>query len=215
MITNNRNYKLLLKQAKKFKVKNIIITDTKKYHIALSKKIKSINIFNDFSKFEKIFPRKIDYVMSSIVGLDGLSPTINIIKHTKKIAIANKEAIICAWNLIKKKLDYHKTKFIPVDSEHFSIWYGIKNNSDLIDKLILTASGGPFLNLPFKNFKKINLHEALNHPRWKMGQKISIDSATMTNKVFEIIEAKNIFNISYKDISILTHLNSYSFYFKI
>lgn len=209
LLTTNKNYRLLLKQAKKFKVKNIIITDTKNYHIALSKKIKSINIFNDFSKFDKIFPRKIDYVMSSIVGLDGLSPTINIIKHTKTIAIANKEAIICAWNLIKKKLDYHKTKFIPVDSEHFSIWYGIKNNSDLIDKLILTASGGPFLNLPFKNFKKINLHEALKHPRWKMGQKISIDSATMTNKVFEIIEAKNIFNISYKDISILTHPLSY------
>ena len=102
LLTTNRNYRLLLKQAKKFNVKNIIITDKKNYHIALSKKIKSIKIFNDFSKLEKIFPKKIDYVMSSIVGLDGLIPTINIIKHTKTIVIANKESIICAWNLIKK-----------------------------------------------------------------------------------------------------------------
>ena len=108
----------------------------------MSKKIKSIKIYNNFDKFEEIFPRKLDYVMSSIVGLDGLIPTINIIKHTKTIAIANKESILCAWNLIKKNLALHKTNFIPVDSEHFSIWYALKNNSNLsINKIFLTASG--------------------------------------------------------------------------
>ena len=210
LLTTNRNYRLLLKQAKKFNVKNIIITDKKNYHIALSKKIKSIKIFNDFSKFEKIFPRKIDYVMSSIVGLDGLIPTINIIKHTKTIVIANKESIICAWNLIKKKLDIHKTKFIPVDSEHFSIWYALKNYSNSsINKIFLTASGGSLLNFSKSKLKNVKLSEILNHPNWKMGKKITVDSSTMMNKVFEIIEAKKIFNLNYNQLGILIHPKSY------
>ena len=129
--------------------------------------------------------------MSSIVGLDGLYPTLNIIKFTKVIAIANKESIICAWNLIFKELKKNKTKFIPVDSEHFSIWYAQKNSpySD-IEKIYLTASGGSLLNIPKKNFDKLNVKTILKHPNWKMGKKITIDSSTMMNKVFEIIEAK-------------------------
>ena len=96
--------------------------------------------------------------MSSIVGLDGLDPTFKIIKYTKKIAIANKESIICAWNLIKKELKKNKTKFIPVDSEHFSIWYALKNNNkDNIEKIYLTASGGPLLNITKKKFKKLKI----------------------------------------------------------
>ena len=109
--------------------------------------------------------------MSAISGIEGLNPTVKIIKHTKKIAIANKEAIICGWNLILKELKKNNTQFIPVDSEHFSIWYGLKNNDDLINKLILTASGGPFIDLPFNMFKKINLKQALKHPNWKMEKK--------------------------------------------
>jgi len=158
---------------------------------------------------DKIFKKKIDYVMSSISGLEGLVPTFKIIKYTKNIAIANKEAIICGWNLIKKELLKNNTEFIPVDSEHFSVWYGLRNNKDLIEKIYLTASGGPFFKLPLTEFKNIKLQDALNHPNWKMGKKISIDSATMMNKVFEIIEAKNIFNISYKQLSILIHPKSY------
>ena len=143
--------------------------------------------------------------MCAITGVEGLIPTLLSIRHTRKIAIANKESIICGWNLINKELKKFDTKFVPVDSEHFSIWYGMKNNKDIIEKLILTASGGPFINLPIKNFKKIKVSQALKHPNWKMGKKISVDSATMMNKVFEIIEAKNIFNLDYKNISILTH----------
>ena len=105
LLTANRNYKLILEQAKKFNVKNIIITDKKSFDLARSKnKIKNLNISNNFQNLEKIFKNKIDYVMSSIVGLDGLVPTFKVIKHTNKIAIANKESIICAWNLIKKEL---------------------------------------------------------------------------------------------------------------
>jgi len=138
-----------------------------------------------------------------------LKPTLDIIKYTKTIAIANKESIICGWNLILKKLNKHKVNFIPVDSEHFSIWYASKHIKTNIDKIILTASGGPFFDLPLSKFKDIKLSQALKHPNWNMGKKISIDSATMMNKVFEIIEAKKIFDIKYKDLSILIHPKSY------
>jgi len=210
LLSANKNYSKLLKQAKKYKVKNLVITDNKSYQSLKKKNKKKIyNIYNNFENLNKIFKNKADYIMSAITGIDGLIPTIKIIKHTKKIAIANKEAIICGWNLISKELKKNKTEFIPVDSEHFSIWYGLKNNKDLVDQLILTASGGPFIDLPLSKFKKINLKQALKHPNWKMGKKITIDSATMMNKVFEVIEAKNIFNIDYSKINIFTHPNSY------
>ena len=212
LLTADKNYKLLLKQAKKYNVKNLIITNKKNYQILKDKlKInKSIKVFNNYNSFNKIFKKKIYYVMSSISGIDGLSPTLKIIKYTQNIAVANKESIIIAWNLIYKELKKNKTNFIPVDSEHFSIWYGLNNNdSKKLDKIYLTASGGPFTNLPLKNFKKIRLKQALNHPNWRMGKKISIDSATMINKIYEVIEAKNIFNINYKNIKILIHPNSY------
>jgi len=210
LLTANKDYSTLFKQAKKFNVKNLIITNSRSYEI-LKKKCKRLNIkvFNDFEMLDKIFKKKIDYVMSSISGLEGLVPTFKIIKYTKNIAIANKEAIICGWNLIKKELLKNNTEFIPVDSEHFSVWYGLRNNKDLIERIYLTASGGPFFKLPLNEFKNIKLQDALNHPNWKMGKKISIDSATMMNKVFEIIEAKNIFNLNYNDLSILTHPQSF------
>ena len=205
------NYKELLKQAKFFKVKNLIITNEKSYDkIKKDKFSKKINIYNNFDCFKKIFSKRIDYTMSSISGIQGLKPTIEIIKFTNKIAIANKEAIICGWNLIQKELKKNKTEFIPVDSEHFSIWYAIRNiNKDLIEKVYLTASGGPFLNKPLNKLNNVNYKQAIKHPNWKMGKKISIDSATMMNKVFEIIEAKKIFDIPYKKLSILIHPKSY------
>jgi 1-deoxy-D-xylulose-5-phosphate reductoisomerase len=147
--------------------------------------------------------------MSSIVGIEGLYPTLKIIKYTKKIAIANKESIVCGWNLLKKNFLKFKTEFIPVDSEHFSIWYSLKNNDDKIHKIYLTASGGPFLNFSKSKLKNIKISQAINHPNWKMGKKISIDSATMMNKVFEIIEAKKIFDLEYNKLNILTHPASY------
>ena len=210
LLTAQKNYKLIIKQAKKFSVKHIIITDKKSYQAAISRNIKNIKIYNNFTQFNKIFPKKLDYVMSAIVGLDGLVPTINIIKYTKAIAIANKETIICAWNLIKKKLDHYKTKFIPVDSEHFSIWYALKNCKNLnINKIYLTASGGSLLNVPKSKLKKIKLSKILKHPNWKMGRKITVDSSTMMNKVFEIIEAKKIFNLNYNQLGIIIHPKSY------
>ena len=211
LLTARKNYKLLLKQANTFNVTNIIITDLNSFKKAKKiNKNKKINIYNDFNVFDKIFRSKIDYTMSSIIGLDGLYPTLKIIKYTKLIAIANKEAIICGWELIKKKLKTYKTKFLPVDSEHFSIWKIINyENEKNIDQIFLTASGGPFLNKSINQIKNVDISEALNHPNWKMGKKISIDSATMMNKIFEVIETKNIFSTTYKKISILIHPKSY------
>ena len=210
LLTANKNYKKLLNAAIKFNVKNLIITDLESYKLLKIKTRRlNINIFNNFNCFDRIFKKKIDYTMSSIVGLDGLFPTKEIIKHTKKIAIANKESLICGWNIINREIKKNKTKFIPVDSEHFSIWFNLKKNTNSIKKIYLTASGGPFLNLSLNKFKNIKMKDALNHPSWKMGKKISIDSSTLMNKVYEIIEAKNIFNIGYDKLSILTHPNSY------
>ena len=147
--------------------------------------------------------------MSSISGFSGLQPTIDIIKYTKTIAIANKESIICGWNLIDKQLKQNKTQFIPIDSEHFSIWSLLYKKKDNIDKIYITASGGPFLNKKINSLKNIKPMHAINHPKWKMGKKISVDSATMINKIFEILEAKKIFNISLKKLKILLHPNYY------
>ena len=211
LLTANKSYNLLLKQAKKFKVKNLIITDKESFKKAnkINNNLK-LKIYNDFNSFNKIFFKKVDYTMSSITGIDGLEPTIKIIKHSKKIAIANKESIICGWNLIKKELRKNSTKFIPVDSEHFSLWYGLKNkNNNSLEKIYLTASGGPLYKINNNKMDKVTVKQALKHPNWKMGKKISIDSATLINKVYEVIEAKNIFDISYKNINILIHPKSY------
>ena len=211
LLSANKNYKKLFDIAKKFKVKNIIISDPRTYKkLKKENKNKKIRIFNNFNNLNKIIKKKIDYVMNSIVGIEGLEPTLKIIHLTKKIAIANKESIICGWSLIEKKLKKHNTNFIPVDSEHFSLWFGLKNvHINSIEKIYITASGGPFYKKPLKSFQNIKTKEALNHPSWKMGKKISIDSATMINKVYEVIEAKNIFEIPYSKIKILIHPKSY------
>ena len=209
-LSAKNNYKKLFKQAQIFNVKNLIITHSDSYQKAIKiNKNKKIRLFNNFN-FNKIIKKKLDYVMSSISGLDGLRPTFDIIKHTKKIAIANKESIICAWPLLKKELAKHKTNFVPVDSEHFSLWNEIKDvNPDHIKKIYLTASGGPLLNHKINFFKKVDISTILKHPTWKMGKKISVDSATMMNKCYEIIEAKNIFNLNYNKIDILIQPDSY------
>jgi 1-deoxy-D-xylulose-5-phosphate reductoisomerase len=209
LLSANKNYSKLYEQAKKFNVKNIIILDKKGYEILKNKKNdKRFKIYNSFDSFDKIFKRRIDYTMSSIIGLSGLAPTLGIMKYTKTLAIANKESIICGWNLLTKEIKKNKVKFIPVDSEHFSIWYALQQKKYL-EKIILTASGGPFNNLPISKFKNIKISDALDHPNWKMGNKITIDSSTMMNKVFEIIEAKKIFNLEFNNLSILIHPKSY------
>ena len=212
LLSANKNISLLIKQVNEFNVKNIIISNHKSY-LAAKKKLKNkkINIYNSLSMLNNILDKKkMFYSMVAIVGLDGLSSCLNVIKYSKNVAIANKESLICGWSLIKKSLKKYKVNFIPVDSEHFSIYSLINNqNYKSIDKIFITASGGPFLKKNITNFKVIKLSDALNHPNWKMGRKISIDSSTMMNKLFEVIEARKIFNLNYKDIIILIHPKSY------
>ena len=213
LLTANKNYKKLIKQAKFFDVKNVIISDNNSFLIATNLlKNTKIKVYKNFDSLNKIFnnKKKIDYTMCAISGFQGLKPTLDIIRYTKIIAIANKESIICGWNLIKENLKKYKTNFIPVDSEHFSIWSLINNSKkNNFEKIYLTASGGPFRKFPLKKFKNISIKDALKHPNWSMGKKISIDSATMMNKVFEIIEAKKIFNLKYNQLEILVHPKSY------
>ena len=211
-LSTNTNVKKLLKQSLILKPKSVIIFD-KKNHLKYKKKFtnKKIKVFNSFKELKKkSLKTKIDYIMCAITGLAGLDSTINCIDITKNIAIANKESIICAWSLIEKKLTKNKTKFIPVDSEHFSIWSLLKNESiNSVEKLIITASGGPFLNYKLSKLKNVRSKDAIKHPNWNMGKKISIDSATLMNKVFEVIEAQRIFKIDIKKFEIFIHPKSY------
>ncbi len=212
LLSTFSNVRKIIKQAKELNVKNIIINDFKKFEFAKKKFRKNkLKIFNNFEDINKILvKKKIYYSMISVSGIDGLKPTLILSKYTKNLAIVNKESLICAWDLIKKKLIKYNTNFIPIDSEHYSIFNLLGNNKkDDVEKVYITASGGPFLNYPKSKFKFIKPRNALNHPNWKMGKKITIDSSTLMNKVFEVIEAKNLFGLSYDKISILTHPKSY------
>ena len=162
LLTANKNYKNLLKQSKKFNVKNLIVTDFKSFNKArILNKNKSVKIYNNFENLDKILNKKIDYTMSSIVGIDGLLPTLKIIKYSNKIAIANKEAIICGWDLIKSELNKNKTIFMPVDSEHYSIWEILNSEQNSkIEKIYITASGGPFFK---KQKKKLLIQISMRH----------------------------------------------------
>ncbi len=211
LLTTNQNIKKIYEQAIEFNVKQIVIFDKDKY-IKFKQKFKNKKI-KVFFNIKDVFINnkfKVFLTINGISGINGLEPTLDLIKYSNNIAIANKESIICGWKFIYKELIKYKSNFIPLDSEHFSIWSLIKNeNVDNIKKIYLTASGGPFLHKKLYKIKNIKPKYALKHPNWKMGKKISIDSATMMNKIFETIEAYNIFNIDIKKFEILIHPKSY------
>ena len=212
LLSTNKNSTKIYNQAKKFNVKSLIIHDKETFiknkNYFKKKKIKLFQSVIEY--YQKNKKKKLDYTMSSISGLEGLISTLDIIKLSKNIAIANKESIVCGWSLIKKKLKKHKTNFIPVDSEHFSILDLIKiEKKSNIKKIFITASGGPFLNQNLKKIKKTNPANAIKHPTWKMGKKISVDSATLMNKVFELIEAMKIFDLKKSNFEIIIQPSSY------
>jgi len=211
LLSTNKNIKIIKKQIKSFKVKNVIIHDEKTFNEKkFSFKKQKINVYQNVKDFKKKYKAKLDYVMSSTIGLSGLEPTLDIVQCTKRIAIANKESIICGWNLIQKKLKKYNTKFIPIDSEHFSIFELIKNEKiNNIKKIYITASGGPFLNIKKSKLDKFIPKNAIKHPTWRMGKKISVDSSTLINKVYELIEAKKIFNLDYDKFEIIIQPTSY------
>jgi 1-deoxy-D-xylulose-5-phosphate reductoisomerase len=211
LLVADKNYKKLYKQAVKLNSKYIYINDkTKIKKIAKLVGNKKIKIIHDFKDINNILKKKIDLTMSAVSGIDGLKYNLMIIKHTKKILLANKESIICGWNLIKKELNKFKTIYQPVDSEHFAIYELMKSiNINMLKDIHITASGGPFLNTKLSDLKNISIKSALNHPKWKMGKKISIDSATLMNKIFEVMEAYRLFNFSKNKIKIIIHPQSF------
>ena len=209
LLTANNNYKKLIQQAKEFKAKNVLIKNIK-FYPKVKKSLKKTNVYSGDTSIKKIISKKIDYTMSAIVGLAGLQPTIDAIEISKTVAIANKETIICGWELLYKNIKKYKTKILPVDSEHFSIMELTKNLTDKdIEEIIITASGGPFLNTPTRKLDKVKFKDAIKHPNWKMGKKISIDSANLMNKVFEVLEASKLFNFNVKKYKVLIHPQSY------
>ncbi len=206
ILSANKNLKLIKTQIKKFNPKYFIINDYYTYKKLKNLNYKKCKILNNFDlKLNK----KNDITISAIPGIEGLNPTINFIKMSKKMLIANKESIVSGWDILKKVAKKNSTKIIPIDSEHFSLSrILLKHKIEKVKKFYITASGGPFLNHNLKDLKKITPLEALKHPKWKMGKKISIDSATLMNKILELVEARKLFNIPSKKLDIVIHPNS-------
>ena len=206
LLSGNNNVELLILQAKKFKPK-YVYSNNFFFKEKLKTFCKNNNIFfiDDLNSLKKI---KFDVTIAAISGMAGLLPTINIIKFSKKILIANKESIICGWKFILKELKKHHCNFTPIDSEHFSILNLIENkNLNSVKYIYLTASGGPFFEKKV-NLNKVTPAQAAKHPNWKMGKKISIDSANLMNKVLEVIEASLIFNLPINKFKIIIHPQS-------
>ncbi|MBD1172124.1 1-deoxy-D-xylulose-5-phosphate reductoisomerase [Pelagibacterales bacterium SAG-MED05] len=209
ILAANKNYKLICKQIKEYKPDFFVVNNLKVLE-KVQKKFKSskVKIIKDID-IRKNYFKKSDITIAAIPGIAGLKPTVELTKISRKVLIANKESIICGWNLIKKVASKNKTKIIPVDSEHFSIMKLLENqNKDNIKKIYLTASGGPFLNLNISKLKSVKPHEAIKHPKWKMGKKISIDSANLMNKILEVIEAHKLFEIDINKFDIVIHPES-------
>jgi 1-deoxy-D-xylulose-5-phosphate reductoisomerase len=206
LLSGNNNVKLLITQAKKFKPKFIYSNNFYfKEKLTVFCNDNNINLIDDLILLKKI---KFDITVAAISGIAGLIPTINIIKFTKKILIANKESIICGWKFILKELKKYNCHFTPIDSEHFSILNLIENkNVNSIKYIYLTASGGPFFGKKV-DLNKVTPSQAARHPNWKMGKKISIDSANLMNKVLEVIEASLIFNLPINKFKIIIHPQS-------
>ena len=210
-LSANNNYKKLIQQAKEFNVKNILIKN-QIFHERTERSLKNskTKVYSGDISLTNIISKKLDYTMAAIVGVAGLQPTIDAIKISKTVALANKESIICGWEILSKLIKKYKTKILPVDSEHFSIMELTKDISDEeVEEIIITASGGPFLNIPQNKLNYVKPTQAINHPNWKMGKKISIDSANLMNKVFEVIEACRIFKFNKKKYRIMIHPQSY------
>lgn len=211
VLTANNNVDLLISQAKLFQPNAVVIGDKNKYNI-INTALKATNIkvyAGEESIAQAATMDTIDIVLSALVGFSGLIPTIEAIKSGKIIALANKETLVVAGELITKLCHEHKVSVIPVDSEHSAIFQclvGELNNP--VEKIYLTASGGPFRGKSLSWLKKVTKKEALNHPNWVMGEKITIDSATLMNKGLEVIEAKWLFDLKPEQIDVIVHPQS-------
>jgi 1-deoxy-D-xylulose-5-phosphate reductoisomerase len=200
-VTCNKNYNKLIKIAEEFDVKKLGINK----RIKSEKKLKKYHVYEDISSFSNICDKKTDVIIFAISGLAGLDLIHKLCKIGKTIGMANKECIISIGQNLTKLAKKNCSIIVPLDSEHNSIYHLLNNNHGPFESITITASGGPFRKLPLKSFNNISVKQALSHPIWKMGKKISIDSATMVNKALEIIEAKYLFNLKDSQIDAIIH----------
>ena len=211
LLTANSSVDLLVEQARKYLPKYVIIAD-KKYYESVRNALADINtkvLAGAEAITDAMNDPEIHTVVTAMVGYAGLSPTINAIKHGKNIALANKETLVVAGDLITRLLKNSDSKLYPVDSEHGAFWQCLAGEKhDDIYKLILTASGGPFRTKTKEELAHVTKEDALRHPNWNMGAKITIDSATMMNKGFEVMEAKWLFGIDLDKIEVVVHPQS-------
>ena len=210
-ITANTRVDELIQQARKFMPEAVVIADESKYpQLKEALADLPIKVYGGYESICQIVESKpIDIVVTAMVGFSGLRPTINAIKAGKAIALANKETMVVAGELINELAMKYQTPILPVDSEHSAIFQclaGEMNNR--VEKLILTASGGPFRTFTKEQLEHVNVQQALKHPNWSMGAKITIDSASMMNKGFEVMEAKWLFGVGAEDIEVVVHPQS-------
>ncbi len=209
-LTAHSNADLLISQSIEFQPNAVVIVDAAQYHkVKEALSSYDIKIFAGEKSLEEIVEMStIDMVLTAMVGFSGLKPTLNAIKYKKEIALANKETLVVAGNIISKKAVENKVRVIPVDSEHSAIFQCLVGEYSPIEKIYLTASGGPFRGKTRTYLEKVTLDEALKHPNWSMGPKITIDSATLMNKGLEVIEAKWLFDIRAEQIEVIVHPQS-------
>ena len=211
VLTANNNSSLLISQAKKFKPNAVVIVNEKKYtEVNNALKFLGIKVFTGAESIDQIVTSdEIDVVLTALVGYSGLKPTISAIKSGKKIALANKETLVVAGELITRLCAKHKSLLYPVDSEHSAIFQClVGEEKNQIEKIYLTASGGPFRGRKIEDLRLVTKKQALKHPNWVMGAKITIDSATLMNKGLEVIEAKWLFNLQKDQIDVVVHPQS-------
>ena len=211
-LTANNRYKELAEQARKFRPAAIVIANEAHYEplCQLLNDCPDIKVYAGKAALDEIVSATpIDMVLTAMVGFAGLSPTIHAIQARKKICLANKETLVVAGKLICKLAQQHHVPILPVDSEHSAIFQSLVGESDNeIEKILLTASGGPFRTYTLEQMQHVTAADALKHPTWEMGAKITIDSASMMNKGFEVIEAKWLFGVPVEKIQVLVHPQS-------
>jgi 1-deoxy-D-xylulose-5-phosphate reductoisomerase len=211
-LTANNKVELLAEQAHRFKPAAIVVANETRYDELkrLMSDLPDIKVYAGRQALDEIVEAEpIDIVLTAMVGFAGLSPTIHAIKAHKTIALANKETLVVAGELILQLAQQYHTSILPVDSEHSAIFQSlVGEDNNPIEKILLTASGGPFRNFTMEQLENVTKADALHHPTWDMGAKITIDSATMMNKGFEVIEAKWLFGVNAHQIQVLVHPQS-------
>lgn len=209
-LSAHSNFALLAHQAKLLNAKCVAISN-ENFYKDLKESLSGTNIKIEIGTegLKNVASIPVDLSVIAVVGIAGLEPVMKVIESgTKAIALANKESIVCGGKLLLSNAKEKNVQVIPIDSEHNAIFQVLQNDDRCVEKIILTASGGPFLNYNLEQLRNVTVGEVLNHPTWNMGKKISVDSATMMNKVLEVIEAHNLFNIDANNIEAVVHPES-------